>query len=120
MGRVIHFEIPSGNPEKSVEFYRKVFGWKIESWGGQPYWLVSTGERGTPGIDGAIMPNTTYKTTVNTVDVPSVEDAVKKVVAAGGRKLTDTMPIPSIGYLAYCEDTDGVVFGVLQPDQAAK
>ncbi len=120
MSRVIHFEIPSSNPEKSVEFYKKVFGWKIDRWGPEEYWLVTTGEKGTPGIDGAIMTNRTYKTTVNTIDVPSVDDYLKKVVAAGGKKLTDKMPIPTIGHFAYCQDPDGVVFGILQPDPNAK
>ena len=29
MNRPIHFEIPAENPEKAMEFYRKVFGWKF-------------------------------------------------------------------------------------------
>ena len=36
MSRVIHFEIPAGDPERAANFYRKVFGWKIEKWPG-PY-----------------------------------------------------------------------------------
>jgi uncharacterized protein len=30
------------------------------------------------------------------------------------------MAIPGVGYLAYCTDTEGNVFGVLQPDADAK
>jgi predicted enzyme related to lactoylglutathione lyase len=38
MSRVIHFEISSGNPEKSVEFYQNVSEWQINKWEGpQPY-----------------------------------------------------------------------------------
>ncbi|WP_276699221.1 VOC family protein [Methanobacterium formicicum] len=34
MPKVIHFEIPAEEPERAVEFYRKVFGWKIDKWAG--------------------------------------------------------------------------------------
>ena len=30
MSRVVHFEIPADDPERAVEFYKKVFGWKID------------------------------------------------------------------------------------------
>jgi predicted enzyme related to lactoylglutathione lyase len=29
------------------------------------------------------------------------------------------MPVPGIGWLAYLKDTEGNVFGVMQPDPAA-
>ena len=51
MSRVIHFEIPAGDPERAANFYRKVFGWKIEKWPGpMEYWMASTGAEGTPGM----------------------------------------------------------------------
>jgi len=30
MGRVIHFEINANTPKRAVEFYKKVFEWKIQ------------------------------------------------------------------------------------------
>jgi uncharacterized protein len=120
MSRVMHFEIPAANPEKAAAFYGRVFGWKIDRFGSQEYWLVSTGEKGSPGIDGAIMPNRTYKTTVNTVAVQSVDETLTAVTAAGGKTISQKMTIPGIGYLAYCQDLEGVTFGVLQPDEKAK
>jgi|GEM_PF-6830126 len=32
--KVVHFEIPAENPERA-DFYKKVFGWKIEKWMGR-------------------------------------------------------------------------------------
>jgi predicted enzyme related to lactoylglutathione lyase len=53
--RVIHFEIPADNPERAVQFYQQVFGWKIQKWAGHAdYWLATTGEDKEPGINGAI------------------------------------------------------------------
>ncbi len=58
MPRVIWFEIPAYNRERAAKFYEDVFGWKVEKWEGPfDYWLVTTGEEGEPGINGAIMPN---------------------------------------------------------------
>ena len=55
-----------------------------------------------------------------TIAVSSVDDFLNKIIKNGGRAKTAKMPIPKIGYFAYCEDTEGNVFGVLQPDMEAK
>jgi predicted enzyme related to lactoylglutathione lyase len=121
MGRVIHFEINADNPERAVKFYEGVFGWKISTWGGPvDYWLVSTGERNKPGVDGAIMKRMDKETTVIFVDVPSVDEFLKKVVKVGGKAITEKTPIPGTGYSAYCRDTEGNVFGLFQEDSSAK
>jgi predicted enzyme related to lactoylglutathione lyase len=121
MSRVIHFEIPAGDPERAASFYRKVFGWKIEKWPGpMEYWMVSTGAEGTPGINGGLMKNTDVKTTTNTIGVDSVDGAVDAVTKAGGKLVMPKTPIPTVGYFAYLTDTEGNLFGVMQADQNAK
>ncbi len=30
MPRVVHFEIAVDNPQRAIDFYTKVFGWKVE------------------------------------------------------------------------------------------
>jgi len=74
---VIHFEIPADNPERTVDFYRKVFGWKIDKWGGPAnYWLVKTGAEKEPGINGAITEKRdNIPATTNTISVPSFDKA---------------------------------------------
>ena len=54
MPRVVHFELLSDDPEQSVKFFDDVFGWTNQSWEGQTYWLVHTGDEEL-GIDGGIM-----------------------------------------------------------------
>lgn len=86
MPRVVHFEINADQPERASKFYSTVFGWEIKKWEGpMDYWLVTTGTDGQ-GINGALM-NRTHPgaTTVNTVDVPSVDDYVQKITANGGK-----------------------------------
>ncbi len=121
MSRVVHFEINADNPERATRFYAKVFGWKIENLGGPvDYWLATTGAEGEPGINGAIKYRTDNQTTVNTIGVSSVDEAVKTIEKAGGKMIQPKMPIPGVGYFAYCQDTEGNVFGVMQDDPTAK
>jgi uncharacterized protein len=121
MSRVIHFEIPAADPERASKFYQKVFGWKFDKWAGpMEYWMVTTGAEGTPGINGGLMRNTNVKTTTNTVGVESVDAAIKTATGAGGKLVMPKTPIPGVGYFAYCEDTEGNLFGVMQADKNAK
>ena len=121
MPRVIHFEIHAGDPSRAVKFYEGVFGWKISKWGGPAgYWLASTGDEKEPGINGAIMQRTGNGSTWNTMDVPSIDEFMKKVAEAGGKIVTKKMAVPGVGYMAYCEDTEGNTFGIMQADERAK
>lgn len=116
MPKVIHFEITADEPERAVDFYRKVFGWKIQRWeGGPPYWLVDGGEG--EGIGGAIMPRGDLgQAVINTIGVASIEQAMADVRAAGGQVLMDPPDeIPGVGRFAYAKDTEGNTFGILQP-----
>lgn len=119
MPRVIHFEIPADDPARAVEFFEKVFGWKIDKWGSMDYWLAATGPDGQPGINGAIMTREVQKTTVNTIDVPSVDEFAKKIVDAGGKVIRPKTAIPGVGWFAYCLDTEGNVFGIMENDPKA-
>ncbi len=122
MPRVIHFEIPAEDADRAVAFYTKAFGWKISKWGGPAnYWLITTGEDKEPGINGAITEKSeTVPATTNTISVPSFDDAVKKITVAGGKILTPKMAVPGVGYMAYCKDTEGNAFGIMQLDASAK
>jgi uncharacterized protein len=122
MPRVIHFEIGADDPGRAVEFYRKVFGWEIRKWEGpEDYWLIHTGADAEAGIDGGMMRRMPqWQPVVNTIDVPSVDDFLSKIADSGGRGLTPKMAIPGIGWMAYCADTEGNQFGIMQNDPGAK
>ncbi|MBN1845061.1 MAG: VOC family protein [Sedimentisphaerales bacterium] len=122
MPRVIHFEFPVDDPERATTFYENVFGWKIDKWDGPfDFWLVTTGAEGTPGIDGGFMRRQDAKqTTVNTVEVPSVDAYVEKIKASGGKVEVEKTAIPGVGWIAYGSDTEGNVFGLIEQDASAK
>jgi predicted enzyme related to lactoylglutathione lyase len=124
MPRVVHFEIGVDDPKRAVKFYTDVFGWKVDQWqtpqGPMDYWLVTTGQAPEAGIDGALMPRSNYpQAIVNTISVPSVDDFVRKIQAAGGKIIQPKMPIPTIGYFATCRDTEGNFFGIMESDPKA-
>src|SRR5690348_14673002 len=93
--RVAHFEIHAENPERAVEFYTKVFGWKITKWeGGQmEYWMVETGGRDEAGgINGGLVrrkgPAPANDGPINgyvcTMIVDSYDEMHDKILANGG------------------------------------
>ena len=122
MPRVVHFEFAAQDPERAAQFYRDVFGWQVTKWAGpEPYWLVTTGQEGEPGINGGILRHKdSAARTVNTIGVDSVDEAAEKVVQAGGKVVVPKMAIPGLGYQAYCVDTEGLIFGLHEFDPAAK
>jgi uncharacterized protein len=121
MPRVIHFELPADNPDRAAEFYRQVFGWNFTKWQGpQDYWLITTGT-GTPGIDGGMLRRSHPGAgTVNTIDVASLDEAAGRIQTAGGKVVAPKMAIPGVGFLAYCQDTEGTTFGILEADTSAR
>lgn len=123
MPRVVHFEIMADDPDRAVEFFKNVFGWEINKWENESvdYWLIKTGEEGELGIDGAIArrPDPNSRIT-NTIDVPDIDEYAKKVVANGGKLITEKMSIPGIGYLYYFLDTEGNTHGIMQSNMSVK
>jgi predicted enzyme related to lactoylglutathione lyase len=125
MGRVIHFEIQADDTDRAERFYTSVFGWAVQHYGGPvDYRLLTTGPDDQPGINGAILrrpvpggsedaqPVNAY---VCTIGVDSIEDTERAVVDAGGRQVVERMEVPGVGHLSYFKDTEGNVFGALQP-----
>jgi len=122
MPRPVHFDFPADDPERAMQFYSHVFGWKFEKWEGpMEYWLVTTGPREEPGVNGGMgRRGNPDMGVVNTIDVPSVDEYVRKVTAAGGKVLQPKMAIPGVGWYATCQDTEGNAFGIMQDDPSAK
>ena len=127
MPRVVHFEIHADDPNRAAKFYTNVFGWTVSKWDGpMDYWFVMTG-KDEPGIDGGMIKRQQPLTGkdgvvayVCTVGVDSVDTYTKKVTAQGGAVVQPKGPIPGVGWLATCKDTEGNIFGLMQVDKSAK
>ena len=119
MNRVVHFEIPADDISGASKFYEGVFGWTFQKYEGPvDYWMIKTGD-GEPGINGGLMERRGPGGWINVIDVQSVDDTVERIRLKGGKVVVDKMPIPGVGYLAYCQDTEDNVFGVMQMDESA-
>jgi len=129
MSRVVHFEIHAENPERAVKFYQNVFGWKADKWEGpEDYWLLTTGPNDKPGINGGLMmrkgPAPQQDQAVNafvcTIGVDNLDKFMAVATKHGGTMAVPKMPIPGVGWLSYFKDTEGNIFGIIQPDSSAK
>ena len=121
MNRITHFEFATSDPEKTADFYRKVFGWEIKKWDGPvDYYLVTTGADGSVGINGGLMQTSgEFKGTINTVEVEDIDAAIARALANGGEIALPKDAIPGVGYQAYIKDNSGVIVGVHQADPKA-
>jgi predicted enzyme related to lactoylglutathione lyase len=127
MPRVIHFEIHAENPERASQFYSSLFQWQFSKWEGpMDYWLIKTGEEGSPGINGGLVKRhgtidgQAVIAYVCTIDVEDVDRVLQNITSKGGTIALPKMPIPSVGWLAYAKDTEGNIFGIMHRDPAAK
>jgi len=127
MPRVVHFEIHAADPDRAVNFYQTLFGWTFQKWEGpMDYWLVTTGPNDQPGINGGLVrrqgeiDGQAVIAYVCTVDVENLDASVQTAVDNGGQIALPKMPIPGMGWLAYCKDTEGNIFGMMQGDPNAK
>jgi len=124
MGRVIHFEIHADDTDRAERFYTGLFGWAAQRYGGPvDYRLLSTGSDDQVGINGAILrrqgpgpgDGQPVSSFVCTIQVDSIEETERAVPEAGGAQVVERMDVPGVGLLAYFKDTEGNIFGALQP-----
>ncbi|MDR9367046.1 MAG: VOC family protein [Balneolaceae bacterium] len=96
--RVVHFEIPTDYPEKSIEFFNKIFGWEFEKFGTEDYWFAKTGNENEQGIDGALMKKRDPKQPiVNPIDVADLDKTSEEIEKAGGKIVVPKSPVPNMG-----------------------
>jgi hypothetical protein len=121
MNRFIHFELATDDLEKTAAFYRDVFGWQIQKWEGPvTYWIVTSGDQSTPGINGGLMKTDgEFRGTINTIGVEDIDEVVAKVKANGGEIVLEKDAIPGVGYQAYIKDNMGIIVGLHQEDPKA-
>ena len=127
MPRVVHFEIHAGDPERAVNFYQTLFGWTFQKWEGpMEYWLVTTGPNDQPGINGGLvqrqgeLDGQAVIAYVCTVDVSDIDASTQTATSNGAQVVVPKMPIPGMGWLVYCKDTEGNIFGMMQGDPSAQ
>jgi uncharacterized protein len=120
MRSVVHFEIPADDVTRAKEFYRSVFDWQLQDMPEMDYTIVRTtevDENQMPTTAGAINGGLMRRSQdtpspVLTIDVESVDQALKQVEAAGGRVVRPRTEIPGMGAFAYFTDPEGNTLGL--------
>lgn len=109
---VVHFEIGVRNSDRSIAFYRDLFGWKVQD-AGPDYWLVNP-EDG--GIGGGLMraPSEIPPYVTVYVAVADLSASLDRAVELGGELLVGPTPIPGMGSFGLFRDLDGNVIGMIQ------
>ena len=121
-GRVVHFEIPYDDGDRAQRFYQDVFGWQLMPMPDMGYTIVMTGPTDEqtgptePGfINGGMFKRSEEfpgKGPNIVIDVPSIEDVLRKVEAAGGKTVNEKMPVGDMGFAGYFTDTEGNLIGL--------
>ena len=123
MDKIVHFEIPADDVDRAKEFYGSIFEWELQDFPDMQYTIVMTvpvDEKQMPTQPGAInggmmkRSNTTPSSPVLTIEVQSIDEALKKIEAGGGDTITPRTPIPGMGAFAYFTDTEGNTLGLFE------
>jgi predicted enzyme related to lactoylglutathione lyase len=120
--KVVHFEIPYDDGERARAFYGETFGWQLMPMPDLGYTMVMTGptdqETGAtePGfINGGMFERSEEfpgKGPNIVIDVASIDEALRKVEAAGGKVVRERIPVGEMGFTAYFTDTEGNLVGL--------
>lgn len=127
MDPVVHFEMPAADRRRVIEFYTKVFGWKMQELGEDMghYILAGTTESGpdgrptTPGaINGGFFPRTEderQRSPLITIAVQDIHATIALVRRSGGAVDGEPVQIPGVGWYVSFIDTEGNRASLLQP-----
>jgi len=128
---VVHFEIHASEPQKLVDFYSTLLGWKFDRYGETPYWVINTGDGAIDnhaaipglGINGGLVermgPKPEVGASVNgcnfVVGVDDVDGLMRRGVELGGTEALAAQDWPGVGRGGYLLDPDNNVFGLISP-----
>lgn len=127
---VVHFEIHASEPQKLIDFYSELFGWKFIQFGEMSYWAIDTGDgaintAGTPGhgINGGLTQRMGAKPEVGApvngcnfvVGVDNVDELFAKGLELGGTVALPLDDMQGVGRVGYLLDPDNNVFGLISP-----
>jgi uncharacterized protein len=118
---VTHFEIYAEEPATLAEFYRELFGWRLDRAPGVDYWRIETGASPAGRYAGGL----TYRPIAGTrgwmhyVHVASLDATMASAERLGASVLRPKTPVPKTAWYAVLVDPEGNAFAIYQPDPNA-
>jgi predicted enzyme related to lactoylglutathione lyase len=114
------FAINADDVARARRFYENSFGWRFEPWGPPNFYLIETGNQKSPGIRGLLQERRELVKGVRmvgyecTIGVDDLDRAIRAVTDNGGTLATPKFAIPTVGTVAYFNDPEGNVAGIIQ------
>ncbi len=104
---IVHIEIPAQSRPGSAEFYHKVFGWEFQHMTDPSPYSMSESENkvglGLPDVDDTYKPGNV----IVYLDSDDVAADLKKIEAAGGKRLSEPFKVGEMGEMAFFADPTG-------------
>ncbi len=104
---VNHLEIAASDPNAAAEFYKAVFGWKIEVDESMNYVQFVAEEGGIGGAFTELSENNPAGTVLAYVTTDDIEASLGKIEANGGKTIMPKTEIPGIGWFGVFADATG-------------
>jgi hypothetical protein len=117
MSKIVHFEVPADDTARAKEFWGTLFGVEFQQYEGPVEYHMFQNEDKQTG--GGIYPRQEgEKGLITYFAVEDIDAASKKVQELGGTA-EEKAPVPSMGWYARAEDTEGNSFSLWQSDPSA-
>jgi hypothetical protein len=113
------FGIHVDDVDRARAFYEAVFGWTFEPWGPPGFYLIHTGDDGSPGIKGLMHKRREPRAGSGlngiepTFSVGDVDAVAAAVTANGGTIIMPKAVIPTVGALIRFLDPEGNDIGAM-------
>ncbi len=112
--RVVHFEIGCSDIEKTSEFYRAVFDWKMQQHGNSAF-LETDPENSISGHLNQLGPDDPQNYVTVYIETDSLESDLKAIEAHGGNIFVGPIQLPDGRSFAWFEDVAGNKLGLITP-----
>ncbi len=111
---VVLFQIVGKDPDGLREFYREVFGWRIDEPNPMGISMIEAGIGGpAEGVGGSIMAGPEARVVIF-VQVLDPVETLAKAEALGGRRVMEPFDVPGGPTVAQMADPEGNVVGLVK------
>lgn len=114
-GKVVWHNLASPDPEKSAEFYEKVFGWSSTPYGegNKKVWVFQN--EGEPvGLMAEYQTKTGSAEWIGSISVPDVKSAVDNAKSKGATVLENPTVSESLGTISFVQDAQRAVISFIK------
>jgi predicted enzyme related to lactoylglutathione lyase len=118
------FAINADDVQRARRFYEQVFGWQFEPWGPPNFYLIHTENEQSSGVTGLLQERRELVKGVRmvgfecSITVDDLDKTIRLITTNGGTLATSKAAIPTVGTVAYFNDPEGNVVGLMEPERS--